>query len=263
MERVASALQNQAESPVPNPPCREGEDNRQSDLCAQWKAADAADSASRAAWVFGILGMLIGAATLIAAIKAAQYARKAAIHTETGANEAKRTADAAIEAVELTRAQSHPHISVEELTCTIEKDVLKVTVTLKNAGQTSAERFYVYTSAQYTVETGEIERFERAMFKHGTLAPGSPTSVTAPLVLELERVHALKAGEAVVRVELNVPFFDVFGGQWNFYLRLLIDADAVATKVPYTEECRQTRRDRAPGSNYQSPHIREQESKLL
>lgn len=41
-----------------NPPCDKGQDNRSSDLCAQWKAADAARDAAEYAWMTMILGFV-------------------------------------------------------------------------------------------------------------------------------------------------------------------------------------------------------------
>src|SRR4051812_24450460 len=60
--------------------CVDRKDKRTSDLCAQWKAADAARSAANAAWYLGFAGALIGACTLFVAVKAALYARDAAKH---------------------------------------------------------------------------------------------------------------------------------------------------------------------------------------
>lgn len=74
-----------------NAPCLPGHDNRRSELCAQWKAADAAQDAAlwtgRSFWL-ALLSALIGAGTLIAAFMAARYAKKAA-------EEASRSADIA------------------------------------------------------------------------------------------------------------------------------------------------------------------------
>lgn len=96
--RIATALE-MTTAEAKDQGCQRGLEERKSDLCAQWKAADAATSAANAAWVLGILGALIGAATLIAAAKAAIYAKEAARHTEAGANEARRGADAAEKAL--------------------------------------------------------------------------------------------------------------------------------------------------------------------
>ncbi len=56
------------QAPIHDRPCDQGNDNRQSDLCAQWKAADAA---SEAAWwaAFGSIVAMIGTAGLFWQIK--------------------------------------------------------------------------------------------------------------------------------------------------------------------------------------------------
>lgn len=70
-------------------PCENGKDNRNSDLCAQWKAADAAKESAewtrRTFWL-GVVGSIIGFFTLIAAGMAACYAKKAAEETKRGAD---------------------------------------------------------------------------------------------------------------------------------------------------------------------------------
>ncbi len=85
LPRIADALEgiarNQPASPNKDAGCNPGEDNRQSDLCAQWKAADAAyESArwTRATFWLGFVGLFLGLGTLIAAALAALYAKKTA-----------------------------------------------------------------------------------------------------------------------------------------------------------------------------------------
>ena len=80
LEDIASSQRKAVESSDLEKPCKEGDDQRSSDLCAQWKAADAAKTASLAAW----LGALIGAFTLAAAYSAAKWARKAAKASRKG-----------------------------------------------------------------------------------------------------------------------------------------------------------------------------------
>lgn len=84
---IASALGEANKPSDLEQPCSAGEDQRSSDLCAQWKAADAAKSSADAAWLFGTLGSLIGTLTLAAAGAAAWYASKAA----AAANQALRS----------------------------------------------------------------------------------------------------------------------------------------------------------------------------
>ncbi|TCM18155.1 hypothetical protein EDF56_105505 [Novosphingobium sp. PhB165] len=81
--------------------CAVATEDRRSDLCAQWKAADAAQaSANWTLWTvwLGLFGLCIGFGTLIAAAIAAFWAKRAAEYTKAGAVEAKRSADAAKEA---------------------------------------------------------------------------------------------------------------------------------------------------------------------
>lgn len=65
--------------------CADREDRRESDLCAQWKAADAAFDGARAAerqTMIGWVGLFLGFVTMGAAIAAAWFAKEAARHTE-------------------------------------------------------------------------------------------------------------------------------------------------------------------------------------
>lgn len=92
LKSIATALNDANKPSQHDKPCEDGSDNRASDLCAQWKAADAAQSSTNATWLFGYVGTLIGLLTLAAAGAAAWYARKAAIHTEESAKATERMA---------------------------------------------------------------------------------------------------------------------------------------------------------------------------
>jgi hypothetical protein len=79
------AIPEQPIAPRPDEGCKRGDDDRKSDLCAQWKAADAAyDSAwwTGATFYTALIGLLLGSATMAAAIAAAIYAKRAAEATE-------------------------------------------------------------------------------------------------------------------------------------------------------------------------------------
>lgn len=72
------------DAPKSGYPCHPGEDDRTSDLCAQWKAADA--SARAASWGASVglatwIGVILGFGTLVAAALAAKYAGDAALAT--------------------------------------------------------------------------------------------------------------------------------------------------------------------------------------
>jgi hypothetical protein len=129
-----------------NPPCEAGQDNRNSDLCAQWKAADAAkDSAywARQSYRLIFAGTVVGAFTLFAAIAAALYAREAARHTETGSIQTERSAKAAEDAIAVSReigeAQARAYISVTKAWFeTIDKALPKIILQVRNSGQSPA-----------------------------------------------------------------------------------------------------------------------------
>lgn len=85
--RIAAALEKLPETPAPDAGCDAGEDDRSSDLCAQWKAADAAFSSAvwtKRSFFAGLVGLVIGGFTLVAAGFAAWYARSAWLETRRG-----------------------------------------------------------------------------------------------------------------------------------------------------------------------------------
>jgi hypothetical protein len=91
-QQVAAALENVSLAIKPphkatehDDPCPKGDDNRASDLCAQWKAADATKASADVAFWFAVVESLISALTLAAAVAAARYAFRAAIATEATA----------------------------------------------------------------------------------------------------------------------------------------------------------------------------------
>jgi hypothetical protein len=114
-----------------NAPCRQGEIDRTSDLCAQWYAADSAHEgavwARRTGWFTG-LGLIVGAITMVAAIFAALYAKEAAKHTKAGA-------DAAHQA-------NRPWLTVSvnpNFVVTNNSPIFSLLLTIKNIGRTPAQ----------------------------------------------------------------------------------------------------------------------------
>ncbi len=99
---IAAAIERANQAKPQDLGCQDGKDDLSSDLCAQWKAAIAANDSAvwtgRSFWL-ALLGTFIGGFTLVAAGFAAWYAKEAAKHTESGAIEASRAAKAAEEAL--------------------------------------------------------------------------------------------------------------------------------------------------------------------
>jgi hypothetical protein len=179
---MARAFQQLQEASQHDQPCAYGNDNRASDLCAQWKAADAAQSASAAAWWIGILGSVIGAFTLAAAWAAARWAKKAAIHTEESAVEASRAATAMQTQNELTLASQRPWIKLDARVTKFDLDDEGIDITTciaieaTNIGKSVAldVRMDVVFEHDHTLSDGLLERVRRrATTKQGvTIIPG-------------------------------------------------------------------------------------------
>ncbi len=115
-----------------NPPCDPGHDDRNSDLCAQWKAADAAKESAdwtRRTFFLGIVGTAVGFMTLIAAGAAAYYAKIAAAATTNAVTVAR----------EIGEAQVRAYLTIKTVrVCIDAKNRLGVGVSVDNSGQSPA-----------------------------------------------------------------------------------------------------------------------------
>lgn len=153
--------------------CQNGETNRNSDLCAQWYAADSAYEASvwtrRTGW-FTAIGLIVGAVTMAAAIGAALFARDAATHAETGA----LVAEAGLaHSKEISAAEIRPWVTFELAFRPAKFDTngnleVHVDVTLRNIGRVPAldvelrfGKFFTDISVNGSVNDAEIEAYFR------------------------------------------------------------------------------------------------------
>lgn len=87
LREISATLKRASEPDQSTEPCDPDKPNRKSDLCAQWKAADAAANAAEAGWLqvwIGTVGVGIGLLTLAAAGAAALYAKRAVAETKAG-----------------------------------------------------------------------------------------------------------------------------------------------------------------------------------
>ena len=157
LERITAAIEKQPIASTPDRGCQPGQDDRQSDLCAQWKAADAATDAAywaQLTWVAGIIGLVIGGGTLFAAWRAAHWAKKAADHTETAATAAK---DSLTHAKEMAAVQLRPYLHVDEIA--FEPKAVKgrkdVAIRVKNFGSTPATDFQIEAGVERR-NTGKV-----------------------------------------------------------------------------------------------------------
>jgi hypothetical protein len=167
-------------------PCKPSKDNRHSDLCAQWKAADAAASAARATWWFGALGTLAAFFTLCAAIAAAVFARRAV-------NESRRIGEAQVRA----------YLTFEKLECRRAPDGVSFKATVKNSGSSPAlAAQIIITIIHKDGSKSNIEPLEEHTIGAQSLGEFA----------ECFWLYDSAIDKGVIIVEVAVGYADVFGG---------------------------------------------------
>jgi hypothetical protein len=211
LEGIASALKSMSKPDETAQPCSPENPNRNSDLCAQWKAADAAaDAADWASWQFllGGFGIAIGFVTMIAAIKAALFAKEAAKETKRGADIAW----------EVGLAQSSPYLTVDEAQG-FQSDGIKIIVSIANLGASPASGiipfgiFYVgdTNNPQIVARIKRSEKSKSAVGAHlaQTLELTCASQPDADLPASLQK-GMITPGTIL----LGIRYSDEFGNTW-------------------------------------------------
>lgn len=139
LERIASALDEANKPKREAKDCAEGANDRKSDLCAQWKAADAARASAISAdqtVTISVIGLILGAVTMGAAIAAAIFAKVAADHTRRGA-------DVAVKLQRYSIYENKPwlflHYTDSNMYPKISNDLFTSYLQVRNTGKTRAE----------------------------------------------------------------------------------------------------------------------------
>ena len=224
--RIAAAIEKQPIASAPDGGCQPGQDDRQSDLCAQWKAADAAaESARWNFWTFiaSIIGIIVGGGTLFAAWRAAHWAKEAAKHTETSALEGKRAADAAEKSVAETQrigeAQVRCYPSIAKANYVIVDDKAMLNLWVRNSGSSPASqlhcvaRFCILRSELNTIRY--VEHVPERFVWHYIVASDAELQVRpviGPYGLDEAEWGDLGSGKSLyLEAEVTINFVDVFG----------------------------------------------------
>lgn len=130
--------------------CKKGEANRNSDLCAQWYAADSAYEASiwsrRTGWFTG-LGLIVGAITMGAAIAAALFAKYAADHTRASVEQSIKEYE---ESLEANDRENRPSVLVADAAYRHLPDGSgQIILTIENVGRQAAVDVYVLSRQRF------------------------------------------------------------------------------------------------------------------
>lgn len=220
--------------------CDPEKPNRKSDLCAQWKAADAAGDAARYGWwqlTLGWIGLALGGVTMGAAIAAATYAKRAAVATEDTVQLAREASEGSMEALAIAARNADSAAIQVAVTQDTAKRQLRAYLSIEGAHVTGfmtdgSPMFWIHVVnrgntpahnviCRSTVVLGGYDpnllrmKFEQNCHKRGTiLNPGQSIS---------ERVDV--EGK-IPRHLLNVDIGRVLSGEWNV---------AFASVVSYTD----------------------------
>lgn len=211
--RIALALGTLPQAERRDTGCEQGHDDRKSDLCAQWKAANAAYESAvwtqRTFWL-GIVGAVIGSATLAAAGCAAWWAGSAARETAKGSQ-------AAVDSLEETKRafaiQLRPYLNFmgEKSDDTKFERGIGIPYGFKNFGQTPAENVEIelgWDIVPRPIGDTEIIRFsERERF--GRIAPGQLVEDTLNNDIAPADIARIAKGEVMIlRIRLHYIWGD-------------------------------------------------------
>lgn len=197
--------------------CERGNDQRQSDLCAQWKAADAANKAADLTFWFGIIGSIIGFLTLSAAVAAAWFARKAARHGERGS-------DAAEEGLAHMRKTSEmelrPYVHMVELVSEVEDSLLLLTdlaLRLKNHGSTPAIDLSVKAGWGFRIPNDGKRVFPDIRLNDCAASDELPPGAEVVVDVESEPSGDLLPEREAMRAfcRFEIEYSDKFGNRWG------------------------------------------------
>ena len=187
---ILSALNEAHEADHPNKPCAPEHPDRNSDLCAQWQAADAAlrsANADESQVGIGVAGVVIGFLTLVAAGAAAKFAYDAAIET-------KRSADVSDDALRFSKSQFatqvRPYVNAKPVSITINNmpstdGVIVMNIGFKvdvsNYGTVPARKFEaaaVIKELDWPINEADLPDIENAYYSSfGLVFPNEPVTL--------------------------------------------------------------------------------------
>lgn len=197
-----------------DPGCDKGHDDRKSDLCAQWKAADAAADSAHVAWLQFWIGSTVSALTLLAAIAAAVYAGAAAHHTASSVTVAENLGRRGLRAYMDVHAAQWGH-SDDKPPASL-RDI-QARITVRNAGQTPAKNV-VITRREKTIGTFiateaiilESIASARTDDSNFSVEAGGVVGYKIDNIANAEEAHALMTGEAHCYFMGRITYTDVF-----------------------------------------------------
>ncbi|MEP6785084.1 MAG: hypothetical protein ABI898_05000 [Sphingomonadales bacterium] len=177
---VASAITEAAKPPEKDGGCNEGQDERHSDLCAQWKAADAArEAADYSFWT--LLISAVGTSLLIWTLW---------------------------ETRETSRRELRAYLMVDTISASMEDDGFVATLRWLNCGQTPAHIVRVAIK----LDIGRVPNFKTlSPLQDGSTHLGSGKGFKSIQSLSVFEFHGHTASDEQIWLYARVTYADIFG----------------------------------------------------
>jgi hypothetical protein len=191
-------------------PCKPGEDNRDSDLCAQWKAADA--TADAALWA--MLGAIIGLISVIGIFITVWYTRRAAI---AAAEAAKASIDAAECARDQYMLSSRIWVLWNETEANIANGNIIIGLRVTNFGLLPAK----ITTHQEAIYFDNIDATEKWLpsdtKKQSKLVLVAPNQIlrVATIAAPMEQAVRAYQNHCAIIACIEFDYMTIPGGQWE------------------------------------------------
>lgn len=215
-------------------PCENAQHPYQADLCAQWRAAEAAERTAgltRLLMLIGALVLLLLLGMLVPLLMAARAARRGAEGGAPIMPLAPRASDREAELRAYVDVESLEFVETPEA-----EGVVKVKVTLRNSGQTPA--FKLESVADMMIEDISNEELLPVLSlpEDSSLVPVRPRlgrDGTATVIVECESTPKLAervtSGDATILVWGAVGYFDVFDRRRRTLFQYLCNAETLDT----------------------------------
>jgi hypothetical protein len=220
-------------------PCKPGHDDRNSDLCAQWKAADASAAAAKWAQISAYTGGIAAILLLVTLIYTGKATR--------AADRAAQAAHAACKiATDSSQAQLRAYVNVMSVRIT---DVMpgcfpKAEVTFQNNGVTPAKQYGHWIGLlidDHPTFYDFSDESLNAINGKSVLAPNAVSHAYCQVAEPLtpEQYDLIMSGKAAIWIFGRAVYQDVFGGDRFLTYRHIFGGDVERHPKGLTSPCKE------------------------
>jgi hypothetical protein len=197
---------------------------------ASWASADLSYRQTAIALTSAIVGLF----TLLAAVIAALYAKRAAEAAEQSIKHGLDTSRSELRAYLMSDSEAIFRDAENSRKFTGQ-------ITLKNTGATPATQMMVFLEKRFDYDNGGVLRRESDQYQVGTLSPGANSNLNIDVILDEDSERAFDQNKGKITFELRSPFRDSFGDEWVYHQDLSVNAESLAKQSMYTNDCGHTK----------------------